>query len=147
MDARKERTASLPAGYNAWREFCGLGRLHTRAELRSAVANATLAGRILDLYGHPDNIDVWLGGLAEPLLPRARTGPLFACLIGRQMKALRDGDRWVSPPGTSAARGARVPSRALRSPGHSRGPPGRPCGALIPGHRTKGARARSELEP
>ncbi|OXB70481.1 UNVERIFIED_CONTAM: hypothetical protein H355_003774, partial [Colinus virginianus] len=27
-------------------------------------------------------------------LPGARTGPLFACLIGKQMKALRDGDRF-----------------------------------------------------
>ncbi|XP_077700440.1 thyroid peroxidase isoform X6 [Canis aureus] len=93
INLQRGRDHGLP-GYNAWREFCGLGRLHTRAELRSAVANATLAGRIMDLYGHPDNIDVWLGGLAEPLLPRARTGPLFACLIGRQMKALRDGDRF-----------------------------------------------------
>lgn len=46
------------------------------------------------MYEHPDNIDVWLGGLVEKFLPGARTGPLFACLIGRQMKAVRDGDRW-----------------------------------------------------
>lgn len=46
------------------------------------------------MYKHPDNIDVWLGGLVERFLPGARTGSLFACLIGRQMKAVRDGDRW-----------------------------------------------------
>ncbi|XP_040478806.1 thyroid peroxidase isoform X3 [Ursus maritimus] len=84
----------LKEGYNAWREFCGLPRLETRADLRSAITNASIAGRIMDLYGHPDNIDVWLGGLAETFLPQARTGPLFACLIGKQMKALRDGDRF-----------------------------------------------------
>ncbi|XP_042070084.1 thyroid peroxidase [Haplochromis burtoni] len=33
-------------------------------------------------------------GLVERLLPGSRTGPLFACLIGRQMKVLRDGDRF-----------------------------------------------------
>lgn len=49
--------------------------------------------RIMALYKHTDNIDVWLGGLAEDFLPGARTGPLFACIIGKQMKALRDGDR------------------------------------------------------
>lgn len=81
------------AGYNAWREFCGLRRLHTRADLGSVIANGSVADRIMHLYQHPDNVDVWLGGLAEDLLPGARTGPLFACLIGRQMKALRDGDR------------------------------------------------------
>lgn len=46
------------------------------------------------MYEHPDNIDVWLGGLVERFLPGARIGPLFACLVGRQMKAVRDGDRW-----------------------------------------------------
>ncbi|XP_041612962.1 LOW QUALITY PROTEIN: thyroid peroxidase [Vulpes lagopus] len=103
INLQRGRDHGLP-GYNAWRDFCGLGRLHTRAELRSAVANATLAGRIMDLYGHPDNIDVWLGGLAEPLLVGARTGPLFACLIGRQMKALRDGDRfWWESSGVFTA--------------------------------------------
>lgn len=81
------------AGYNEWREFCGLARLQTRADLSSAMASGSIADRLLDLYKHPDNIDVWLGGLAEALLPGARTGPLFACLIGRQMKALRNGDR------------------------------------------------------
>lgn len=104
MDGGQEHPQPpVPAGYNAWREFCGLPTLETRADLRTAMANASVAGRIMDLYGHPDNIDVWLGGLAEPFLPQARTGPLFACLIGKQMKALRDGDRWVLPPGSSVA--------------------------------------------
>lgn len=87
------------AGYNEWREFCGLPRLDTPADLSRAIANRSVVNKIMDLYKHPDNIDVWLGGLVENLLPRARTGPLFACLIGKQMKALRDGDRWV--PGMS----------------------------------------------
>lgn len=82
-------------GYNAWRVLCNLPRLRTPAELRGAVANSSIVDRLLALYGHADNIDVWLGGLMEDLLPGARTGPLFACIIGRQMKALRDGDRWV----------------------------------------------------
>ena len=106
----------LPSGYNAWREFCGLPRLETRADLRSAITNASIAGRIMDLYGHPDNIDVWLGGLAETFLPQARTGPLFACLIGKQMKALRDGDRWVSQPGTSAQAPTQLHHGRSRSP-------------------------------
>uniref|UniRef100_A0A673VBU9 Thyroid peroxidase n=1 Tax=Suricata suricatta TaxID=37032 RepID=A0A673VBU9_SURSU len=89
-----DAAAPPPAGYTAWRRFCSLPALETRAHLQAAAANASVAGRMMGLYGHPDNIDVWLGGLAEPFLPQARTGPLFACLIGRQMKALRDGDRF-----------------------------------------------------
>lgn len=89
-----EPAAPVPcAGYNEWREFCGLPRLQTWAAVGSAMASGDVAGRMRDLYQHPDNIDVWLGGLAEGFLPGARTGPLFACIIGRQMKALRDGDR------------------------------------------------------
>uniref|UniRef100_A0A2K5DHK0 Thyroid peroxidase n=1 Tax=Aotus nancymaae TaxID=37293 RepID=A0A2K5DHK0_AOTNA len=91
INLQRGRDHGLP-GYNAWREFCGLPRLETAADLRVAIASRSVAAKILGLYKHPDNIDVWLGGLAENFLPGARTGPLFACLIGKQMKALRDGD-------------------------------------------------------
>ncbi|XP_058934825.1 thyroid peroxidase isoform X3 [Kogia breviceps] len=84
----------LEEGYNEWREFCGLSRLETRADLRAATGNRSVADKILGLYGHPANVDVWLGGLAERVLPGARTGPLFACIIGKQMRNLRDGDRF-----------------------------------------------------
>ncbi|XP_012373124.1 thyroid peroxidase isoform X2 [Octodon degus] len=99
LNLQRGRDHGLP-GYNAWRELCGLPRLQTLAELHRAVANRTVADRIMALYRHTDNIDVWLGGLVEDLLPGARTGPLFACLIGKQMKALRDGDRlwWEHTP-------------------------------------------------
>ncbi|XP_006864023.1 PREDICTED: thyroid peroxidase-like isoform X1 [Chrysochloris asiatica] len=79
-------------GYNEWREFCSLPRLKTQADLNTAITNRSIVEKIMNLYKHPDNIDVWLGGLAENFLPKARTGPLFACIIGKQMKALRDGD-------------------------------------------------------
>ncbi|XP_036904649.1 thyroid peroxidase [Sturnira hondurensis] len=93
LNLQRGRDHGLP-GYNAWREFCGLPPLRSRASLSSAVADGGVADRILALYQHPDNVDVWLGGLVEDALPGARTGPLFACIIGRQMKALRDGDRF-----------------------------------------------------
>ncbi|XP_057598664.1 thyroid peroxidase [Hippopotamus amphibius kiboko] len=93
INLQRGRDHGLP-GYNEWRKFCGLSRLETRADLSAATANGSAADRILDVYRHPDNIDVWLGGLAESVLPGARTGPLFACIIGKQMKALRDGDRF-----------------------------------------------------
>ncbi|OCT78951.1 hypothetical protein XELAEV_18030040mg [Xenopus laevis] len=93
LNLQRGRDHGLP-GYNDWREFCGLSRLATPADLISAVSDQNLVRKMIDLYGHPDNIDVWLGGLAEDFLPGARTGPLFACLIGKQMNALREGDRF-----------------------------------------------------
>uniref|UniRef100_A0A8C5USI7 Thyroid peroxidase n=1 Tax=Microcebus murinus TaxID=30608 RepID=A0A8C5USI7_MICMU len=99
LNLQRGRDHGLP-GYNAWRRFCGLPRLETPAHLREAVADRSVADKMAALYKHPDNVDVWLGGLAEDLLPGARTGPLFACLIGKQMRALRDGDRfwWENGP-------------------------------------------------
>ncbi|XP_037382809.1 LOW QUALITY PROTEIN: thyroid peroxidase [Talpa occidentalis] len=93
LNLQRGRDHGLP-GYNAWREFCGLPRLRSLAALQAAMGSGRMAARMLALYGDPDNVDVWLGGLAERALPGARTGPLFACIIGRQMKALRDGDRF-----------------------------------------------------
>uniref|UniRef100_A0ABM5F0S2 Thyroid peroxidase n=1 Tax=Pogona vitticeps TaxID=103695 RepID=A0ABM5F0S2_9SAUR len=93
LDLQRGRDHGLP-GYNEWREFCDLPRLMTENELGTAIGNRKVVSKIMELYGNPNNIDVWLGGIGENLLPNARTGPLFACIIGKQMKALRDGDRF-----------------------------------------------------
>ncbi|XP_077165967.1 thyroid peroxidase [Paroedura picta] len=93
LDLQRGRDHALP-GYNDWREFCDLPRLRTEADLATAIENRTVVKKIMELYGNPNNIDVWLGGIVENILPGARTGPLFACIIGKQMKALRDGDRF-----------------------------------------------------
>lgn len=57
--------------------------------------NPELAKKFIDLYGTPENIDIWIGGIAEPFVPNGRVGPLLACLLGTQFRKLRDGDRWV----------------------------------------------------
>ncbi|KAF3701443.1 Thyroid peroxidase [Channa argus] len=93
LNLQRGRDHALP-GYNSWRNFCGLKVIKTLDDLREVVMDNRVAEKILKIYKHPDNIDVWLGGLVENLLPSSRTGPLFACLIGKQMKALRDGDRF-----------------------------------------------------
>ncbi|KAM4040370.1 thyroid peroxidase [Anomaloglossus baeobatrachus] len=93
LNLQRGRDHGLP-GYNNWREFCGLPRLNSTFDMKMAISNKNTRRKMIELYGHPDNIDVWLGGLVEDLLPGGRTGPLFACLIGMQIRALRDGDRF-----------------------------------------------------
>uniref|UniRef100_A0A8C9EJE9 Peroxidase n=1 Tax=Pavo cristatus TaxID=9049 RepID=A0A8C9EJE9_PAVCR len=87
-------------GYNAWRHFCGLSQPQTVDELSEVLGNSKLAKKFMDLYGTPDNIDLWIGAIAEPFIPRGRVGPLLACIIGTQFRNLRDGDRfWWENPG------------------------------------------------
>ena len=84
---------ALIAGYNEWREFCGLKRLKIKEDFQDVVKDKIIVNKILKMYKNPDNIDVWLGGLVEDHLKDSRNGPLFSCLIGKQMKSIRDGDR------------------------------------------------------
>ncbi|PWA26584.1 hypothetical protein CCH79_00000837, partial [Gambusia affinis] len=71
-----------------------------QAQLAEVLRNPTLAQKLLELYGTPDNIDVWLGGVAEPFVPGGRVGPLLACLIATQFQRIRQGDRlWFQNPG------------------------------------------------
>uniref|UniRef100_A0A8P4JVI6 Thyroid peroxidase n=1 Tax=Dicentrarchus labrax TaxID=13489 RepID=A0A8P4JVI6_DICLA len=93
LNLQRGRDHALP-GYNDWRTFCGLKSIKTLEDFKEVVRDGRVAEKILEIYKHPDNIDIWLGGLVENLLPGSRTGPLFACLIGKQMKTLRDGDRF-----------------------------------------------------
>ncbi|XP_041521820.1 lactoperoxidase isoform X1 [Microtus oregoni] len=81
-------------GYNSWRAFCGLSQPKTLQELSAVLRNKVLAKKLLDLYGTPDNIDIWLGAIAEPPVHRGRVGPLLTCLLGQQFQRIRDGDRF-----------------------------------------------------
>ncbi|XP_050928847.1 eosinophil peroxidase [Lates calcarifer] len=104
LNMQRGRDHGLP-GYNAWRRFCGLSQPRNQAELGRVLNNNDLARRLLQLYRTPDNIDVWLGGVAEPFVQGGRVGPLFACLIATQFKNIRQGDRlWYENPGVFTPR-------------------------------------------
>uniref|UniRef100_A0A3B4YEW5 Eosinophil peroxidase n=1 Tax=Seriola lalandi dorsalis TaxID=1841481 RepID=A0A3B4YEW5_SERLL len=92
LNMQRGRDHGLP-GYNQWRKFCGLSQPRNLAQLARVMNNTDLAKNLLDLYGTPDNIDVWLGGVAEPFVRGGRVGPLFACLIATQFQKIRQGDR------------------------------------------------------
>ncbi|KAI4875192.1 hypothetical protein NFI96_000075, partial [Prochilodus magdalenae] len=100
LNMQRSRDHALP-GYNMWRKFCNLSTPQNEAELATVLNNTDLAHRLIELYGHPDNIDIWLAGIAEPFVPRGRVGPLFSCLIATQFQKIRQGDRlWWENPGT-----------------------------------------------
>uniref|UniRef100_A0A8D0G1L8 Eosinophil peroxidase n=1 Tax=Sphenodon punctatus TaxID=8508 RepID=A0A8D0G1L8_SPHPU len=93
LNMQRGRDHGLP-GYSAWRRFCGLSQPRNEDELARVLNNRELANKFIKLYGTPDNIDIWVGALAEPFVYNGRIGPLLACVIGNQFRKLRDGDRF-----------------------------------------------------
>ncbi|XP_056135353.1 eosinophil peroxidase-like [Lampris incognitus] len=92
LNLQRGRDHGLP-GYNKWRKFCGLSQPKNLRQLARVLNNKKLAKNLLNLYGTPSNIDVWLGGVAEPFVRGGRVGPLFACIIATQFQRIRQGDR------------------------------------------------------
>ncbi|XP_006889511.1 PREDICTED: lactoperoxidase [Elephantulus edwardii] len=86
-------------GYNSWRGFCDLSQPKTVEELETVLKNKVLAKKFMDLYGTPNNIDIWIGAIAEPMVTGGRVGELLACILGKQFRQIRDGDRfwWENP--------------------------------------------------
>ena len=79
------------ADYNTVRQAYGLSRITRFDQITSdPYFQATLAST----YGSVDNIDLWIGGLAEDHLPNSSLGPTFTRILVDQFTRLRDGDRF-----------------------------------------------------
>lgn len=79
------------ADYNTVREAYGLERVTSFDQITSdPKVQASLAAT----YGSVDNIDLWIGGLAEDHLPNSSMGETFTAIIVDQFVRLRAGDRF-----------------------------------------------------
>jgi peroxidase len=79
------------ADYNDTREAIGLPRITSFAEITS---DAKLQVKLESLYGSVDDIDLWVGGLAEDHVRGSSVGETFQTIIVDQFERLRDGDRF-----------------------------------------------------
>ncbi|XP_078600459.1 peroxidasin homolog [Branchiostoma floridae x Branchiostoma japonicum] len=93
LNIQRGRDHGLP-GYNAWRVLCGLPRARIFDDLATEIPDAATRAKLADLYSHVDDIDLFAAGLAERSVPGGLLGPTFTCLIGRQFRELRKGDRF-----------------------------------------------------
>lgn len=90
LDIQRGRDHGLP-NYNFLRFAYGLAKVTSFAEITSdPVTQARLEG----LFGNVNNIDAFVGALAEDHLPGSSVGPLIQAIVGNQFERLRDGDRF-----------------------------------------------------
>ena len=78
--------------YNDYREYCGLRRAKSFYELLEIPSN--LRYKMAQIYEHVDDIDLYVGAMAETHLAGATVGPTFACILAEQFRDLKRGDRF-----------------------------------------------------
>ena len=92
INIQRGRERGLP-GYNTFRTLCGLQKATSfdqfKTEIRSAVVR-----KMAGIYKHPDDVDLYVGGILEKHVGAGALGPTFACLIAEQFQRLRSGDRF-----------------------------------------------------
>lgn len=79
------------ADYNSTRVAYGLAAYESFADLTS---NMDLQENLATLYGDVNNVDLWVGLMAEDHVPGASVGELTQTIIADQFERLRDGDRF-----------------------------------------------------
>jgi peroxidase len=90
LDIQRGRDHGLP-DYNTMRAAYGLARVTSFAEISS---DLQIQVKLQYLFGNVNNIDAFVGGLAEDHLPGSSVGPLIQAIVGNQFERLRDGDRF-----------------------------------------------------
>ena len=79
------------ADYNTVRVAYGLPRITSFEQITS---DKSVQASLAATYGSVDNIDLWIGGLAEDHLPNSSVGTTFTAILVDQFTRLRDGDRF-----------------------------------------------------
>lgn len=90
LNIQRGRDHGLP-GYNALRQAYGLPPKTSFAEVN---ADPAVQMRLASVYPSVDDIEPWVGGLAEDHLPNALVGELLRAVLADQFERLRDGDRF-----------------------------------------------------
>jgi len=103
LNIQRGRDHGLPS-YTEWMEYCQLGSHQSWKSLGKYIKDEEKLKVLKDIYGHPDNVDVWVGSILEEKVEGGRVGPTTRCLLVEQFKRLRDGDRfWYENPSVFSA--------------------------------------------
>jgi hypothetical protein len=88
LNIQRGRDHGLPS-YNRARFDYGLAVKHSFAEVSS---DPLVQARLATAYASVDDVDVWVGGLAEDHVPGALVGELVFTVLKTQFQRARDGD-------------------------------------------------------
>jgi peroxidase len=90
IDIQRERDVGLGT-LNATRRAL---RMPPYASFAQLTSDPVLQASFLATYGNINNVDLFMGGLAEAHAPGANVGPTFQAIIADQFGRLRAGDRY-----------------------------------------------------
>lgn len=79
------------ADYNSTRAAYGLPKVNSFADINP---DPIVQQQLKMLYGNVNNIDLWVGGLAEKHTAGGSLGITFTTIIANQFSRIRDGDRY-----------------------------------------------------
>jgi hypothetical protein len=96
--------------YEETRAALGLPR---RGSFDAISSDPAVVARFASVYGSVDEVDLWIGALAEDHLPGAMVGETLRAILVDQFRRLRDGDRFwyeriLSGPELDAVRASRL---------------------------------------
>ncbi|NET57375.1 MAG: PEP-CTERM sorting domain-containing protein [Symploca sp. SIO2E6] len=90
LNIQRGRDHGLP-GYNQARIGLGLGAVTSFADITSDIS---VQNKLASIYDTVDDIDLWIGGLAENHFNGGIVGELFHTIIADQFTRTRNGDRF-----------------------------------------------------
>jgi len=79
--------------YNDYREMCGLPRAKQWSDFHDWIDKETV-DHFRTTYRHPDDVDLYAGGVAEKHFPDSLLGPTWWCIVGFQFQRLKLSDRY-----------------------------------------------------
>ena len=89
---QRARDHGLPS-YSTFRQFCNLSAPSSWDDKPISI-KSDVWQKLQSVYTNVDDIDPFTGGLAENAVNGGLVGETFACIIGLQFSALREGDRF-----------------------------------------------------
>lgn len=90
LNIQRGRDHALP-GYNDVREGLGLSRIES---FDDPIWQDGVGEKLAQIYDSPDDVDLWIAGLAENHVGDALMGETATSILTTQFQALRDGDRF-----------------------------------------------------